>query len=242
MKLRDYVPVRLRHCLSLVLAAACVSCTRHNVTVLFFSADRYSFSDSERNAIQVAADSAARDVRRLLPMLPPDLVLRVQPSSNVVAETGEDGYSTQPNSIGWLVDPHHPGGVTATVRRELRGTLFHEFHHMLRYAAVGTPRSLMDDVIAEGMATAFERDGAGTSPPWGVYPADVANWVTELRALPRDADHTYWLDTRHDDGRRWIGMRVGTYLVDRAMRSPGTSFAQLISTPTEAVLQMASGH
>jgi uncharacterized protein YjaZ len=161
------------------------------------------------------------------------------PSTHVVAETGEDGYSIQPNSVGWLVDPHHPGGVAATVKRELRGTLFHELHHLLRYAVVGTPTTLMDNVIAEGMATVFERDGAGASPPWGKYPANVADWVTELRALPPDADQSYWLAKRHDDGRQWIGMRAGAYLVDRAMRASGESFAQLVSTPTGDVIRMA---
>ena len=225
--------------LTVLVVVACAGCAKHNVTVLFFSANGYSFSDQERMAIQDVADSSVSDIRHLLPMLPRDLMLRVQPGSHVVAETGENGYSTQPNSIGWLVDPRHPGGVAATVHRELRGTLFHEFHHLVRYAAVGTPRSLMDDVIAEGMATAFERDGAGTSPQWGQYPADVAGWVTELLSLPPDADASYWLDTRHADGRRWIGMRAGTYLVDRAMRASGQSFAQLVSTPTETVIRMS---
>jgi hypothetical protein len=97
----------------------------------------------------------------------------------------------------------------------------------------------MDEVVTEGMATVFERDAAGASPPWSKYPSDVMNWVTELMALPPDADRSYWLTKSHADGRRWIGMRAGAYLVDRAMRSSGQSSAQLVSTPTDTLVRMA---
>jgi uncharacterized protein YjaZ len=137
------------------------------------------------------------------------------------------------------VDPNHTGGITATIQRELRATLFHEFHHLVRYATVGQSESLMDEVITEGMATVFERDAAGASPPWGMYPRNVMNWVTELSSLPPDADRGYWLTKSHADGRRWIGMRAGAYLVDQAMRTTGQSSAELVSTSTEDIIRMA---
>jgi len=100
--------------------------------------------------------------------------------------------------------------------------------------------SVMDDVVMAGMATVFERDFAGTSPPWGVYPDNVMDWVNELKALPQDVSLRDWT-TQHPEGRRWLGMRTGAYLVDRAMRSSGQSSAQLVSTPTADVLRMALG-
>jgi hypothetical protein len=96
----------------------------------------------------------------------------------------------------------------------------------------------MDQVITEGMATAFERDFAGTSPPWGVYPDDVSDWAKELMALPPTARRDHWL-IRHPDGRRWIGYRAGTYLVDRAMRTSEQSSAELVSRSTEDVIKIA---
>jgi predicted Zn-dependent protease DUF2268 len=120
--------------------------------------------------------------------------------------------ATLPNSVRWIVDPNHAGSVSGTIQRELRATLFHEFHHLVRYATAGRSESLMDEVVTECMATVFERDAAGASPPWGMYPKEAMNWVTELSALPPDADRTYWLTKSHVDGRRWIGMRAGAYL------------------------------
>jgi uncharacterized protein YjaZ len=139
----------------------------------------------------------------------------------------------------WVVNPGHEGGVVTVVHAWLRATLLHEFHHLVRSQTI-TSASLMDEVIAEGMATVFERDVAGVAPPWGVYPDDVAEWVNELIALPSDANNSYWLRARHPDGRRWIGMRAGAYLVDRAMKASGKSAADLVSTPTAEVVALGT--
>jgi hypothetical protein len=158
------------------------SCRNHDVAIEFYSANGYQLSPSERRAIETVANATSTEVRRFLPALPHQLVLRVQPATRVIPETGETGHAVLPNSVGWMVDPKHIGGVPATIQRELRATLFHEFHHLVRYAAVGEPHSLMGEVISEGMATVFERDAGGASPPWGMYPKDAMNWVAELRA------------------------------------------------------------
>ena len=98
--------------------------------------------------------------------------------------------------------------------------------------------SLTDRVITEGLATAFERDAAGATYPWSEYPDNVSEWVDELLDLPPTARGMDWM-LRHPDGRRWIGMRAGTYLVDRAMRASGRSAADLVTASTEDILRMA---
>lgn len=138
-----------------------------------------------------------------------------------------------------MVNPAHKGGVLAVVHTWLRASLLHEFHHLVRAQTI-TSTSLMDEVITEGMATVFERDVAGVSPPWGVYPEDVADWVNELIALPPGAGTSYWVRACHPDGRRWIGMRAGAYVVDRAMKATGKSAADLVSASTEEVVRIAT--
>ena len=98
----------------------------------------------------------------------------------------------------------------------------------------------MDTVVSEGMATAFERDFAGTKPPWGEYPEDVESWVEELLGLTMSAygSYTKWM-LQHPDGRRWIGYRAGTYIVDQAMSASGRSAADLVLVPTGEVLRLA---
>lgn len=223
-------------CAWCVLAAASVGCGTHDTTVTFDTYG-YEFSRTERQDIQEIVDATAREVRRVLPALPEQLVLRVNAGPKVIPETGETGSTFSTNVVYWTVDPNQLGGVEAIVHRQLRLTLFHEFHHLVRSMSVKTT-TLMDEVISEGMATVFERDFGGASVPWGAYPDNVSDWVDELRALPPTASRTDWM-RRHPDGRRWIGYKAGTYLVDRAMRSSGKSSAELASTPTDEVIKMA---
>jgi hypothetical protein len=69
---------------------------------------------------------------------------------------------------------------------------------------------------------------------------EIDAWAREVLALPANAPRDVWL-FRHPDGRRWIGYRVGTYLVDRAMRSAGKNSAELVRVPAAAIVAMALG-
>ena len=99
----------------------------------------------------------------------------------------------------------------------------------------------MDGVISEGMATAFQRDFAGSDPPFEEYPSDVSSWVEELMALGPGARYDHWMFD-HPDGRQWIGYRAGTYLVDLAIRKSGRSAAELVATPTDEIISIALGN
>jgi len=96
----------------------------------------------------------------------------------------------------------------------------------------------MDGVVAEGLATAFERDAGGSRPPWGQYTAEAKEWVAELVKLPVSAPYEQWM-FRHPDGRRWIGYRAGTYIADRAIAASGFSAADLVNVATSEVMRMA---
>src|SRR5207249_1562042 len=103
----------------------------------------------------------------------------------------------------------------------------------------GQPRtSFMDGVVSEGLATAFERDFGGRRPPWGEYPEDVRQWVSELLDLPSSAPYHQWM-FQHPDGRRWIGYRAGTYIADRAIAASGRSAAELVLVATDEILRNA---
>ena len=224
----------------LMSAAMYVGCGIHEVTTEFYLAHGYSFTRDERQAIQAVADAAARDVRAVLPMLPNGITLKVYAGSGdeVIPETGETGTARAPSTVQWIVDPHRPGGVLRTVREELRASLFHEFYHLARDTRVPLTSDLMDNVVAEGLATAFERDLNGRRPPWSDYPPDVRGWVAELSRVPAGGRLHDWL-IRHPDGRRWIGIRAGTYLVDQVTARDGGSPATLVGVSTDGILGRA---
>lgn len=223
---------------AILMLTTCVSCNRtRSVTVEFYIENGYRFSLAERDAIETIADAAVPEVRRLLPTLPADIVLKVYPGTDVIPETGETGFTAGTNRVFWIVTPRRPEGVIAIANRELRGTLFHELHHLVRAQTEGS-LTLRQRVVGEGLATAFERDMAGMPAPWGKYPPEVAEWTKEILALPDDASWKQWM-SRHPDGRRWVGYKVGTYIADQAMRSSKKSAAELVNAPTADVLRMA---
>jgi hypothetical protein len=224
----------------LVLAVLSVSssgCGQTGTTVRFLRSETYTFTASDRSVIEAIAQSATREVRGLLPGLPSSIELTVRAGSDVIKETGETADAMPPTAVMWTVDPGREGGVAAVARNWLRATLFHEFHHLVRSAS-GNPRSVVDHALFEGMATVFERDAAGVYVPWGDYPADVDVWAREVIALPSDSSVREWLFS-HPDGRRWVGIKVGAFWVDRAIAASGRSSAELVAVPTDEILEMA---
>jgi hypothetical protein len=190
-----------------------------------------ALSGEELREMQRVADATFREVRGQLEGLPARLTLIVSWDKNVIPETGEGGAAGYPGNIGWRMDPDRD--ALAIIRTQLRPTLAHELHHLARASRVRTV-TLRDRVVSEGLATAFERDFAkvdprAPDPEWGKPPP--LDWIGEVLALPPDAPVDDWI-IRHPDGRRWIGMRVGTALVDRTHKAP----AALVFASTDEIL------
>ena len=212
-------------------------CAESDLTVQFLRSETYTFSSSEKGAVEQVARSTIKEVRPLLVTLPARIHLTVRPGLDVIDETGETASAMAPDGIMWTVDPNGHGGVAAITRTWLRATLFHELHHLARSSAAD-PRSIVDYAVYEGMATVFERDFAGVQTPWGAYPKNVNEWADELMRLPENAPRRDWIYS-HPDGRRWIGIKVGAYWVDRASAKSKRSSADLCTTSTGDVLALA---
>ena len=214
-----------------------------SISIEFDDTAEHVFSLDEKATIEKIANEAVSEVDEILSRLPASITLTVSASTFVVPETGEMGMAPEQGRVDWFVDPSRNDGVEAIATKRLRSTLFHELHHLARGYVVrgGAKRtSFMDVVVSEGMATAFERDFAGANPPWAEYPEDIETWVEELIALPLSALAQYsdWMFA-HPDGRRWIGYRAGTFIVDRAMEASGMSSAEMVLLDTQEVLELA---
>ena len=222
----------------LILIVLYSSCVSHHVNVVFYRVSGQQFSWSEQRMIQTIADATVREVRQMLPMLPASLTLRVELGQQVDPETGATIAPRPPDMIYWTVDSAREGGASEVARAQLRAELFHSLYHLARTVAARPGHTLQDQMVSVGLATVFERDFGGGSVPWGAYPPQVDTWVEEVLALPSDARLDHWMD-RHPDGRRWIGPKVGTYLVDRAIRASRRSVADLVSASTDDIIRMA---
>ena len=239
MSTRGYL-TNLCAALAVVVPLSVPSCDSDDpppMKVEFYRASGYSFSWWERRTITRVAEQAAEEAHGVLPRLPKTLLLKVRAGGNVIPETGEASSALSPNVIWWDVDPRHEGGVRATAERELRASLFHAFHHLVRNNA-SNARGFRDVIVGEGMAIAFERDFAQASRPWGQYSSIDRGRVGEILAMPGDEAWGAWLKADRP-GRRWAGQRAGTFIVDRAASATRLSAAQMVTMPTEDVIRSA---
>jgi hypothetical protein len=213
------------------------SCGQHDPEIIFYTAGGYHFTRAEEDAIREIAESSLADIRRVLPGLPRTMAMRVVPYQRVSETAGEDTSFVQPNIVYWNVNPQFKGGVIGVARAQLRPALFHALHSLVRAKTI-EDRTLFEFAVSFGMATVFERDFGHVREPWGEYPPEVSGWVAELVAARPDASRA--LMSRHPDGRRWIGPKVGTFLTDRAMAATGKSSADLVATPAAEILRLAA--
>jgi hypothetical protein len=203
--------------------------------------DGDALTEAERELVMKICSASEPEIRAYLPDLTEQIEVSIKVGKDVIPVTGEIGGALAPGRVDWRVDHTRDQSVTEIAEARLRATLFHEFHHLVRgwvMSGGDLPKTLMHGVVSEGLATAFERDAAGASPPWGEYPENVEEWVKELLELPLSASYVDWMFV-HPDGRHWIGYRSGTFIADQAIKASGKTAAQLVRTPTEEILRMA---
>lgn len=214
------------------------------IVTSFSDTDEHIFSQAERELIREVAIASEYSVRMLLPRLIDRIELTVKAGAIALPEIGAIGATIgRKGRVVCTVDPACAQGMLAMVQSQLRPMLFHELNHVMRKQGQSklalSQRTLLDFAASEGLATTFERDEGGGHPPWGQYPPEVHRWVAEIMALPADAAQQPWM-FRHPDGRRWIGYKAGTYLVDRAVSAARlSSSAELVEAPTARIFELA---
>lgn len=209
------------------------------IEVLFESG---SLSDNERTIAEQVCARVDDELRTLLPTLPDPVHVSVATSRRVIPEMGYGATAMTRDSVSFRLDSGHAGGIEWLLQKGLRPALFHECHHLVRGWVVqgGKPRRhFIEGVICEGLASAFERDAAGSTPPWCHFPDNVREWVDELLRLPMSAPYAQWM-FMHPDGRRWVGYRAGVFIADRAIAASGRTAAELAETGYEEILRLAA--
>lgn len=208
----------------------------------FLPTERYQFSEQEQTKIKNIIGHSYDKAKQLLPMLSEQLNITVQPSTKVIPETGEGAVANHQDWINVHLNPDFKKGLDWIIDNHLHGTVLHESHHCTRYKNPGSEESLLGNAIFEGLATVFERDYAQHLPLWGDYSeVPIKEWTEELLAHKNEAAFHYphWF-FNSNDGRRWIGYRVGTYIVDQALKNyPEETPATLVHTSVDDIMEMA---
>jgi hypothetical protein len=178
---------------------------------------------------------------KLLPALSRHLNIVVRPHfEGIIPEYGTGGRTWDTEFVEISFDKTVPHGVERTLE-SLYQTVFHEGNHAARWNALKDyDGRFIEAIVFEGLATVFERDHADYQPLYGQYEDDTTmrQWFAELSAA--DWDKRPELFFNHPDGRRWIGYKTGTWLVDRAINHSGKTVVELCGLSADEIIALAN--
>ncbi|TAH35173.1 hypothetical protein EYC59_02510 [Candidatus Saccharibacteria bacterium] len=184
--------------------------------------------------------NAYEDVTELLPFGSSQVNFFVQPRAyNLIDETHDNGHTHNSEFIEIAFDPEYfVGQPEAVLKSHIQGTVFHEMNHAARYNLGIWHESFLDSCLLEGLATVFEREYAETTPLWGAYPSNCDEWLQEVQRLGEGIDTGQYMFA-HEDGRKWIGYKIGTYLVDQALQRSGKTIVELTQLTCSDIMNLA---
>jgi hypothetical protein len=197
--------------------------------------------DNLQQQVLARVEESRQEVARILPDVPEDLQIYFDQGC-IMPETGTGGfaYSRDIITIGFDID--YSGDRKAQLK-DIRPTIFHESYHQVQgyvHEDGKTPEPLpIEHAIYEGAATVFERDCAGSSPPYAQYEDDAImwQWAKELAHLSRDYDYRKWKFYDPETKRKWIVYKTGVFLVDQYLAtSPTKDIIGLSTVPAQEVL------
>ena len=190
------------------------------------------------------------EVKSLLPELPDDIYIWLD-NDYLIPETGEGGYSYGPETISIAFDTEFKDKTIQLAH--LRETIFHEAYHLTQGHTREKPKVIyktaLDPSIYEGCATVFEREYAGSTPLWGRYAqhtiSTLKQWQHLLMEIPSDeyyGDRTVynkWAFYDSDTDERWRVYKVGTWIVDEALKKSGLDILDLRLKSADDILKLA---
>ncbi|HEY1835760.1 MAG TPA: DUF2268 domain-containing putative Zn-dependent protease [Candidatus Saccharimonadales bacterium] len=208
--------------------------------VLFADSSFWKTHNGLQQGYKKVVEESFAEVRRLLPAVSSHVTFVAQAvewAGNLVAETGEGAFTYNGELILLFADPRLPHGET-TLLENTSSAVFHELNHSARFMLGLFDESFVDGCIFEGLATVFAREHDGKQP-WGKYDShDAEAWLQEIIAKGDGIDYMAY-KFHHPDGRCWIGYKVGTYVVDLAMKKSGKSIVELTALTSSEIKQLA---
>lgn len=207
---------------------------------IHFADSSYQIADDFKRRYVAEIKHAYEQASKLLPFGSRHINFFVQPREyNLIPETQDNAHTYNSEFIELAFNPLAGEKGLAVILDGVRASVFHEMNHAARFNIPIFHSSFLENCIMEGLATVFEREFGKADPPYGKYPDNVADWLREI-TTKRDtlAWNDYMFD--HPDGRRWIGYKVGTYIVDEAMNHSGKTVIELTQMECSEILKLAN--
>jgi len=205
--------------------------------------------EAENRSLELI-QAAYKEVRELLPELPDSLKINFN-NWYLLPETGEGGYAHAPDVLTMSFDGDFADKKIQT--EHVRSTVFHESYHLAHghtYEDSKLPyRHTLDSAIYEGCASVFERDYTHPEILPGDYSActeqQLQEWADALVSISNE-DYTNgdtglwvkWAIYDKETDERWRVYKVGTWIVDRALKNSGLNILDLRTKAAEEILAL----
>ena len=189
------------------------------------------------------------EVRQILPEFPNDIRIWLD-NSSMIFDVGEGGAAYAPDIMNISFDPNFEDKDLQI--KSLRGTIFHEAYHMVQGFTTESPKansvSALDPAIYEGCATIFERQYAGVKVPWGEYALHNAETLKKWRKIIEEVSFEKYKHEEglweklafydEESGERWRLYKVGTWLVDEALKKSELDILKLRDKSAQDIIAM----
>lgn len=191
-------------------------------------------------------DDAYAETSMLLDKLP--ATMNIKFTDNGASDiTGVGGFSVSSSQLNLAVLKGFTD--TATQRKNLRSTVFHEcFHVQQGFTFADSPFTALEAAIYEGCALAFERTYADNTAAYGDYRAysdeELQGWLDEIQTVGTeyfensDTWHK-WAFYHPEYAEKWIIYKVGSWVVDRILSE---SNLDIIDLKDKTVDEIATLH
>lgn len=182
-----------------------------------------------------------KKAKKLISFIPEEVTFVCQTNNwECIKETGDGGFTRSSRLLLLSMDPSMPYDEKVFLKN-VESTVLHELNHSARYEQGIMHGKFLDNCIMEGLATVFEREYSERGKPlWADYDSSVIkSWFKEIVSVTKKSfswrDYMY----RHPDGRRWMGYKVGTWIVDEAIINSGKNIEELTLCTNEEILDLA---
>lgn len=208
--------------------------------VVFEDSENYKFNNSEKELIKKIAILSDQEIRKLLPDLTKKLTLKVTAvNHDLDIVGGVTGRANTPHEVTAEISYKYKDGINAAIKRTLSSHIYHEFHHVWRgWTLSGNEfkKGISIAAVNEGLADVFSKTYTGISLKIGNPSDDIKSWTNEVLKLPKDADYNQWMN-QHNDGRIAIGYRVGTFIIERALKNSDMTILELSTLQPKEILK-----
>jgi uncharacterized protein YjaZ len=194
-----------------------------------------------REDILEQTDRTVRRVRELIPVEQVDVMIVENPSWTI-PNVGLGGYSPTPNLVQIWLDPNVPD-FKHNLEHELAPTLAHELHHAIRWHNPGYGQTLLEAMVTEGLAQAFEisfRDGQ--VPYYAILqnPSRMDELMDLARLKFHNApyDHNGWFFGNETRGiPNWAGYALGFEIVKQYLEKANTTAGKAYAVTAKTILE-----